>query len=349
MPTIPQEINESTETLVADVDTLGQFIHGPAVTYVQVRGGTLRPLLYWQDFFQTKVEALAGPYVQQATDAADAAAQSAQAAADDAQATAADRVQTGLDVQTTASDRQQTGLDAQATAADRVQTGEDRTAAAASAQTATEEANRAQGYADQLNLPAASGNALGMLRQKADESGFEYRSPSQVRSDIGLDGLEWLSKPVGEPFPLWDHWGTISGPPTDDPRFRFIKLTAGETGAGQYNEGVLVDEVVTGSSPTITATAKVNLATSPLDGGTVHLVNTSRLFLRPGASSTMQSSQFESHSHGISNLRSANAENLGASGSQRYVGNTVISSTNTTGGDETRPRNVGVTYYMRIV
>lgn len=40
--------------------------------------------------------------------------------------------------------------------------------------TAVSEANRAQGYADGLNIPAATGNALKVLRQKTDETGFEY-------------------------------------------------------------------------------------------------------------------------------------------------------------------------------
>lgn len=36
-----------------------------------------------------------------------------------------------------------------------------------------------------LNLPSAAGHALAYLRQKSDQTGFEYRTPSQVLSDIG--------------------------------------------------------------------------------------------------------------------------------------------------------------------
>jgi len=42
----------------------------------------------------------------------------------------------------------------------------------------------AQGFAAAINLPSAVGNALRFLRQKADETGFEYRTAAQVRSDI---------------------------------------------------------------------------------------------------------------------------------------------------------------------
>lgn len=80
MPTIPQEIAESTEKLTTNTDIVDQFVHGPATIYIPVRGGTLRPLLYWQGTFQDKVVELAGPYVQQAEDSATAAAGSASTA-----------------------------------------------------------------------------------------------------------------------------------------------------------------------------------------------------------------------------------------------------------------------------
>lgn len=46
--------------------------------------------------------------------------------------------------------------------------------AATSAQTATNEANRAQGYADDLEIPSKVGNGGKSIRQASDESGFEY-------------------------------------------------------------------------------------------------------------------------------------------------------------------------------
>src|SRR5690606_6593990 len=96
--------------------------------------------------------------------------------------------------------------------------------------------------------------------------------------------LEWLSKPIGEPFPLWDHIPGCPLPPTDNPNFRFIKLTAGDA----YNTGVLTAESVTGTAPLVQATAEISLVGSPVDGATVHLINTEARVLRAGVSGTVQ-------------------------------------------------------------
>src|SRR5690606_15300727 len=92
--------------------------------------------------------------------------------------------------------------------------------------------------------------------------------------------LEWLSRPLCEPFPLWDHIPGCPIPPTGSPDFRFIKLTAG----GAYNAGVLTNESVTGTEPLVIATAEISLAGSPVNGATVHLINTERRALRAGES-----------------------------------------------------------------
>src|SRR5690606_23096161 len=73
-------------------------------------------------------------------------------------------------------------------------------------------------------------------------------------------------------------------PPTDNPNFRFIKLTAGDA----YNTGVLTAESVTGTAPLVQATAQISLAGSPVNGATVHLINTERSGLRAGDSGTFQ-------------------------------------------------------------
>lgn len=161
--------------------------------------------------------------------------------------------------------------------------------------------------------------------------------------------LAWQSKAIGEPFALRDDLPGVSAPPTDSASFRFIRLTAGEDGVGGYNEGVLVSETITGAAPLITATAVISMTGTPLDGQAVNLINTERRFVRAGGAGTLEESQFESHSHSITSLRSANSSlTVGTGGADRYVGNTIISSTNAAGGNETRPRNIGVTYYMRI-
>ena len=93
MPTIPQEIAESTQRLEDNASIVQQFAQGTANLYIPVENGTLRPLLYWQDWFQTELTALAQPYVDQidastvtATDAADSASSSADSASQSASA-----------------------------------------------------------------------------------------------------------------------------------------------------------------------------------------------------------------------------------------------------------------------
>jgi hypothetical protein len=58
-------------------------------------------------------------------------------------------------------------------------------ASSASATAAAASAAAAAASASAVNLPSAAGHALGYIRQKATEDGFEYRTPSQVLADIG--------------------------------------------------------------------------------------------------------------------------------------------------------------------
>lgn len=84
MPTIPQEISQSTQTLTDNATIVEQFAQGAANTFIPVRGGTLRPLLYWQGTFQNKVTELAQPYVDQLVQANQVADGKVQAASDSA-------------------------------------------------------------------------------------------------------------------------------------------------------------------------------------------------------------------------------------------------------------------------
>jgi len=86
MPTIPQEISQSTQTLTDNATIVEQFAQGAANTFIPVRGGTLRPLLYWQGTFQNKVTELAQPYVDQLVQANQVADSKVQAASDSAAA-----------------------------------------------------------------------------------------------------------------------------------------------------------------------------------------------------------------------------------------------------------------------
>ncbi|MDX1819304.1 MAG: hypothetical protein R3197_00280 [Paracoccaceae bacterium] len=269
---------------------------------------------------------------QAAADAAEASALDAESAEEqtglDALATAADRVQTGLDAAATAADRVQTGLDAAATgadaiatAADRVQTGLD--AAATDADAIATAADRVQTGLDAASAAADAAAAAASLRA------------------------------IGEPFALWDH---ITGcpVPSNAGTAKFIKLTAGLTGAGQYNEGLLTSESVSGSAPAITATAVI--VGGPMDGQAVPLVNTEQAFIRPTTTSgVLQTSQNLSHRHDMPQGRDGTLTNPGAFVKAGYSNDSGAATAPTgtalglNGGDEARPRNRSATFYMRIL
>lgn len=132
-------------------------------------------------------------------------------------------------------------------------------------------------------------------------------------------------------------------PPDNSGDHRWIKLTSNNDGVGQYNEGMLTGESVTGSAPNITATAVISYPSSPMVGQTVRLINTSREFLRPGSSGHTQQSINLAHTHGIS----GSLDYVGA-GNGRVIGSGTTVSSGSSGGSESRPRNMGTTYYMRI-
>lgn len=161
---------------------------------------------------------------------------------------------------------------------------------------------------------------------------------------VGIFGLQ----PIGKPFGVWDH---ITGCPipSNAGTAKFIRLTAGQTGAGQYNNGLLNSESVSGSAPTITATATILFG--PMAGQTVALINTEQAFIRPRTTSgVLQVSQFTAHNHQVSAQ-----PNTSGGASFSGVTNTAVAGTipsglivSLEGGDETRPRNRSATFYLRI-
>ena len=190
-------------------------------------------------------------------------------------------------------------------------------------------------------------------------------------SDI-LKDEPWAFKAIGELVPLADNIAGVAAPPTDR-AYRYIRLTA----ADSYNTGVLTGESVSGSAPLIVATAVVDDTQSPINGQTVRLINTERRFLRAGSAGTVQDSANLSHNHtGGTSSDGSHSHNVeggwnttaGMSDGTPIMGATNVSepgsgtsgqiyssgshnhslSINSTGGDESRGRNVGVTYYMRI-
>lgn len=82
--------------------------------------------------------------------------------------------------------------------------------------------------------------------------------------------MDWENKSIGE---VVSTLAAADAPPTDQ-AYRFIKLVAGESFAGGYNDGVITGETVSGSYPNVTATGVIADASSPFDGQTVELIST---------------------------------------------------------------------------
>ena len=164
----------------------------------------------------------------------------------------------------------------------------------------------------------------------------------------------------------------LTGAEEPDPETH-IKLEAGLTGAGGYNEGKLGSESVTGSAPLVVATAQITDAESPMNGQTVHLLETERRFLRAGEAGTVENDQMQRITGDGTAIRlgrttSGNVDN-GAIGIESAGGtdaaavegagnahvritfnsaNSPNARASSTTGGETRAKNIGVSVFMRI-
>lgn len=204
----------------------------------------------------------------------------------------------------------------------------------------------------QAQRPSAPSN--GMLRYNTTTNEFEGYQGGAWVSIISTD--PWALQPIGVPIPVFSHLAGVTIPPTNK-AYRYIKLTA----ADSYNDGVLGSESVSGTAPLVLATALITLAGSPINGLSVSLINTERRALRAGSSGTLQDDQFQKTAIQGSYINSPTA----LSGSS-YSGNTTVSGgpggtlmtvnavitdgANGTprAGLETRAKNIGADYYMRI-
>ena len=177
----------------------------------------------------------------------------------------------------------------------------------------------------------------------------------------------WASQPIGVPIPVYTSlWTTLTDalPPTNNAAFRYILLTAGEADAGEYNEGVLTSESVSGSAPLVLATGVINLAGSPINGKTVDLLNTSRRFLRAGSVGTAETDQMQqilgsltlpyctgnssSQSGALSKTASGSSAPASSSNGGSIINFDSAGSSGARTGTETRSKNIGMTYIMRI-
>ena len=186
---------------------------------------------------------------------------------------------------------------------------------------------------------------------------------------LGADGLDPTTPIGGYVIVQTDLVGAAI--PDGD---KHIKLEAGLTGSGEYNEGKLNNESVSGSAPLVEATAEIVDAESPLNGQVVHLLETERRFMRAGEVGTVEFDQmqritgeFINWAGDVARPIRADSNNLtgafeeGASGGSSPTGTTGTGASllfnsasspdaraSATTDGETRTKNIGVSVYMRI-
>lgn len=222
-----------------------------------------------------------------------------------------------------------------------------------------------------LALTASAADILtpdaGMARSVYDPNAVEDDAFDAANFKVAggdfLTYLPWYARGIGEIVYVDTSIAGVSTPPASHADLVYIELTAGKTGSGAYNNGKLTSESVTGSAPLVLATATISVVGSPINGKTVHLINTEEAILRPRASGvgSLQQDQmqqitgsFSSYSGGINTAAGA----FSKSGSGFRTDPTIsiensanFDSANSPGaraGAETRMKNVGVTAYMRI-
>ena len=204
------------------------------------------------------------------------------------------------------------------------------------------------------DVPAGGGGGLPTpvastyLRRADDNSAYETKTAQQV-----ADELSPLlpSVPIGGYVTVQIDITGAQEPSSE----HFIRLKSGLTGAGQYNEGKLASESVSGSAPLIDATAVIDDGDSPLYGQTVHLIEDERRFLRAGSPGTLQDDAFQGHTFELDLWLSGGASTVpgGGAGELVYTYKVVgpvsdgVNGTPRTA-NETRMRNIGVAVYMRI-
>lgn len=172
---------------------------------------------------------------------------------------------------------------------------------------------------------------------------------------------QWATQPIGVPIPVWTHIAGVSAPPTNDPAYRYIKLTASDS----YNTGVLTSESVSGSAPLVQATAVISDVNSPMNGQTVRLINTERRSLRGGSSGVVEADAMQvitgytgQYTRVTAGTNPSGAFSVSNDSDNSFIGSTGSTSTglnfssanspNARTANETRPKNIGADYYLRI-
>jgi hypothetical protein len=200
------------------------------------------------------------------------------------------------------------------------------------------------------NADAATGAATAAGTSYVNTTSGLTATDVQAAIDEVVEIAELPKKEVGEFFALWDHITGVSAPDNSGDA-KYIRLTA----ADAYNTGLLTGESVASvalgnpapiQGPTTTIEATATIATGPLTGEVVHLINTEESFLRPRETSgVLQFDEIRSHRHALDAQKDAAS---GTTDNNAEDGFPQRTWTGSAGGDETRPKNVSATFYMRI-
>lgn len=165
---------------------------------------------------------------------------------------------------------------------------------------------------------------------------------------------QWLGTPIG------GYITPFAAPPKDNPKFRYVLCTAGNTGAGGYNEGILTGETVTGTAPLLIAKATISLAGSPMNGVEIPLINTEGRFVGAGTSEALENDSIQNITGAIS---LGNTPGLAPTGAftVSQIGGTTATGTGVAGrigidaslvartSDRTQPRAHRLPHYRRIM
>lgn len=171
-----------------------------------------------------------------------------------------------------------------------------------------------------------------------------------------LAGDPWALLPIGMPVPVM----AGAAEPPKDKSYRYIKLTYGDT----YNTGAVNMEVISGSAPLVVANCRVAVSGSPIFGNTVYLINTERRSIRPGAAGSLQDDALQNIT-GAMNGSMSSASVVTPTGAFAKAGTPNYSSGADVAGrgytdmtfdasrvartdNETRIRNIGANFYMRV-
>lgn len=211
------------------------------------------------------------------------------------------------------------------------------------------------GYA-LLASPAFTGNPTAPTQSAGDNS-TKLATTAYADGAVasGVANLKWRSRFIGEVVYANTAVTGAETPPSTTTDTVWIELTSGLTGVGQFNNGKLTSESVSGSAPLVLATAVISYAGSPMNGQTIRLINTESRILRPSISpGTIQDDAFQGHRHSISpTVFTANAGSTGTGSGNTNpvsVGDPTTDGVNGTPrtANETRMKNIGVKTYMRI-